>query len=254
MPETLRALKHNFKTRGRPLYYRLRGLWLVGRKRSCPLCGGSFRRFLPKGVPARAEAMCPRCLSLERHRLLWLFLQRSMKLGAKPVSVLHFAPEPALREKIRKLPGMRYASADLAAGRASTSMDITRLGFRSGQFDVVLCCHVLEHIPDDRAALAEIKRMLKPGGRVVIQIPLGGETTDEDPSITDPAERLRRFGQDDHVRFYGRDFAERLAAAGFRVDTVRYAETLGREEIERSRLLAEGENEDWIFVGYSESA
>jgi hypothetical protein len=242
----------DWKNRLRPLYYAARGLWYRGRRRHCALCRGSFRGFLEKGEPPRPEAMCPRCLSLERHRLLWLFLSREWHLGSRPGSrsggapsaLLHFAPEAGIRKKLERLPGLRYVTADIVPGRGLAAMNITRLGLRSGAFDAVLCCHVLEHIPDDAAAMRELFRMLRPGGTAILQVPLRGDDTDEDPAVTSPAERLRRFGQDDHVRIYGRaDFARRLEDAGFRVRIVSGTEGLTAAEIERGRLL-EGDPED----------
>ncbi len=121
---------------------------------------------------------------------------------------------------------------------------------QSERFDLILCSHVLEHIPDDRGALRQLRRVLRPGGAAVIQVPLRTGPTDEDASVVDPAARHRRFGQFDHVRFYGSDFTDRVRAAGFGVEAVRYAEQLGREEIERCRLDAgdEDDGEAWIFV------
>ena len=236
----------------RPVYYRLRSLWMTGRRRYCPLCGGSFRRFLPKGRPVRAEAMCPRCLSLERHRLLALFLTRELQLGKNPESLIHFAPEPGLRKHLKMFPMLQYNTCDITPGRGDATMDLTRLGFRSGVFDRVVCCHVLEHVPDDSAALRELWRILKPGGTAILQVPLRGEITDEDPAVTRPEDRRRRFGQEDHVRFYGRDFKQRLEKANFQVEIVEYSKRLDAVEIEQSRLMAEGDTEGWIFLGRKE--
>lgn len=192
--------------------------------------------------------MCPRCLSLERHRLLWLFLTRELRIKEKTLSVLHFAAEPSLRERLQSLPGIRYLAVDLSPARGQAAVDIAKLGLKPESFDMILCCHVLEHIPEDRAALRELFRVLKPGGTAVLQVPILGETTDEDPRITDPHERLRRFGQEDHVRLYGRDIEKRISEAGFRVEGVDYATRLTAEEISRCRMLAEGENEDRIYA------
>jgi SAM-dependent methyltransferase len=242
----------SWKTKVRPLFYAARGLWLRGAARHCALCGGSFRRFLPKGEPSRPEAMCPRCLSLERHRAQWLLLERERVLeGAS--SLLHFAPEPGIRARLRKLPSVLYVTADIAPDRADTAMDMTRLGFRDASFDRLLCSHVLEHVPDDAAALRELRRVLRPGGTAILQVPLRAGGTDEDLSVTDPAERLRRFGQEDHVRFYGReDFQRRLEAAGFSVRALDPTAGLSRAEMERGRLLDSAEGEDRVFLARRE--
>jgi SAM-dependent methyltransferase len=237
----------------RPLYHGARAAWLRGNARHCVVCEGSFRRLLPKGD--RLDAMCPRCHSLERHRLLWLHLSGREGLdktgagGSTPVSLLHFAPEEGIRGKLEGLPGLRYFTADLGKGRAGLMTDITRIGVRAESVDMILCCHVLEHIPDDGAAMRELLRVLKPEGRAVLQVPLRDGPTDEDPAVTDPAERLRRWGLEDHVRLYGKDdFARRLQAAGFQVDIVSATAGMTPTQIERGRLLAEGEHEDILFV------
>ena len=248
----LRSLK--WKALARSVYYRVRGLLMAGKKRHCPLCGGSFHRFLSKGDPVRAEAMCPRCLSLERHRLLGLFLRRDLSLGKNPVSLVHFAPEPGIREHLKALPTLHYVTCDLVPGRGDVAADLARLGFRSETFDMVLCCHVLEHVQDDNTALHELWRILKPGGLAILQVPLSGDITDEDSSITDLEERRRRFGQEDHVRLYGKDFKNRLQNAGFQVEVVEYSKQLDVVEIERSRLMANDDAEDWIFLAHKENS
>ncbi len=196
---------------------RLRALVLRGSRFYCPLCGRGFRKFLPAGRPPRANAVCPGCGSLERDRLLWVALRELESRGDISLSgaMLHVAPEPVLANKFRA--GPDYVSIDRAAGRAMRAMDVTAIEFADETFDAVVCNHVLEHVPDDRAAMSEILRVLKPGGWGSLQVPIKGETTEEDLSITDPAERLRLYGQEDHVRQYGRDYHERLRAAGFDV-------------------------------------
>ena len=187
---------------------------------ACPCCGQTYSRFLPFGKPQRPYARCPGCNALERHRLVWLFLQQATALFTPqptPLRVLHMAPENILQSLLKPLPHLNYLSADLAAPNAMVHFDITAIPYPEASFDVVLCNHVLEHIPDDRQAMRELFRVLAPGGWAVLDVPLKWEnaTTDEDPSVTDPAERERRFGQDDHVRWYGRDYLDRLAEVGF---------------------------------------
>jgi SAM-dependent methyltransferase len=191
--------------------------------------------------------MCPRCLSLERHRALWLLLRREGALEGI-TSLLHFAPEPGIRDCLRGMRRLRYVTADIAPGRADTAMDMTRLAFQGASFDRVICSHVLEHVPDDARAMQELWRVLRPGGIAVLQVPLREGPTDEDVAVTDPGERLRRFGQEDHVRFYGRDdFAKRLEAAGFAVRVIIPTVGLSPDEIERGRLLDSAEGEDRVF-------
>lgn len=160
--------------------------------------------------------MCPECRSLERHRQLWLWLDRSGALD--DVSrVAHFAPEPTLAARLRAIPDVIYRSADLEPGKADEEVDITSIPWPDECVDFILCSHVLEHVPDDRAAMRELRRILTREGLAIIEVPVLADHTDEDPSLVDPKERLRRFGQEDHVRIYGPDVYDRLADAGFDV-------------------------------------
>ena len=209
----------------------------------CPLCGATARRFLPFGAGnvVRPDARCPSCGSLERHRLVWMYLRDETDLftSSAPKRMLHVAPEPVLRERLIGEPLIDYLSADLDPGLADVQMDITAIDFPDDFFDVILCSHVLENVPDDARAMRELCRVLRPTGWAILQVPILLERTDEDPSITDPAERLRRFAQRDHVRAYGPDYADRLRAAGFEVHLDRYAERLGRAGARRYGLLTE---------------
>jgi SAM-dependent methyltransferase len=190
----------------RALYY--------GRRRFCPSCGSRVRHFRAYGEVPRPEAQCPVCGALERHRAAWLFFQRHPDLFAQARRILHVAPEPQVSRFLRRS-GADYLSIDLDPGNAMRRMDVTDLELPDGSFDAIYCSHVLEHVPDDHRALAEFRRILRVGGWVVIQVPIKGAVTVEDPSIVDPCERRRLFGQSDHVRIYGRDIERRLKAAGF---------------------------------------
>lgn len=215
-----------------------------GLARFCPLCRSSLRRFLPFGVRRRPNALCPVCKSVERHRALWLYLGRCTDLlGGKPRRLLHVAPELPLARRLRGA-GLQYTSIDLSSRKAMLRMDVTRLAFGDASFDVILCNHVLEHVPDDRQALAELHRVLRPGGWAVVQVPIRGDATDEDPTVTNAAERERRFGQADHVRQYGRDYEARLRAAGFAVDTLPFAASLPERLQRRYGLVRHDEWDD----------
>ena len=190
----------------------------AGEARYCPLCQSRLARFLVIHRPY--HLFCPVCRSLQRHRLVWLLLEQEGWLDHPPgerLKLLHFAPEACLEAKFRRASGVDYLSADLYDRRAMVRADIAALQFESESFDRIFCSHVLEHVPDDRKAIGELGRVLKPGGRAVILVPIRGEETDEDPELTDPVERERRFGQLDHVRSYGMDFLPRLERAGFSV-------------------------------------
>lgn len=191
-----------------------------GLARYCPVCHSRLKAFVSYG-PKRPECECPVCGSLERHRLVWLFLNNETDLfDGQHKRMLHIAPEWSFTEVFSRLRYINYVSFDLVLPICKVRGDITRLPFSSGSFDVIYCSHVLEHIPDDRLAMRELLRVLKPGGWFLPDVPLQEGNTVEDPSAG-PEERERRFGQSDHVRFYGPDFKERLQEAGFRVSVHR---------------------------------
>lgn len=208
----------------------------IGIKHYCPCCGWYLRKFLPFGVVTRPNARCPRCRSLERHRLLWLYLKERTNLFSEPLRLLHFAPEAVFESAFTSLHNLDYITADLDSGRAMVKVDITDIIYEDNSFDAIICSHVLEHVGDDRKAMGELFRVLRPGGWAILMVPISGEITFEDPSITDPEERERFFGQWDHVRMYGADFADRLERAGFDVDVVGYAGELGERRMWRYGL------------------
>lgn len=231
-------------TWGRQAVHNARWRLLQGDRVYCPLCQHRFKTFLPAGVIPRPNARCPRCYSLERHRLLWIALQTlwqsgTLKLGG---NLLHVAPEPALAEQFQR--AYDYLSVDLDGHKAMQAMDICAISLPDHSVDAIVCNHVLEHIPDDRKALAELYRVLKPSGWASIQVPMSGEVTQEDLSITDPSERTRRYGQADHVRQYGRDFYDRLKTAGFEVLIIPKAAIADTTTLET--LAVDCETEVWL--------
>jgi SAM-dependent methyltransferase len=190
-----------------------------GLPKFCPVCRRGFGRYLPFGLARRRNARCPGCGSLERHRFLWLYLERALRLPRRRLAVLHIAPEACIRNRLAAMPLLRYAGIDLYRPEAPIAMDATRLAFADGRFDLVICSHVLEHIEDDRTALAEFARVLRPGGRAVIAVPLDlrRPATYEDPRAATAQQRLAAFGHPYHVRICGADYGDRIAAAGFAV-------------------------------------
>lgn len=189
-----------------------------GNTLECPCCGYTASKFASYGYRKRTNALCRWCLSLERHRGLWLYIYQKTDILQKKVKVLHFAPEHQFQTLFKNTPTIDYTSADLDMPTAMIKMDITNITFPDNTFDLILCNHVLEHVPDDAQAMRELYRVLKPNGYAIVQTPMSDKpTTDEDLSITDPRERERRFGQNDHVRTYGMDKKDRLQAAGFSV-------------------------------------
>jgi SAM-dependent methyltransferase len=200
----------------------IKKILLRGNRFFCPVCETPSREFLPYGVSPRPEAQCPMCGSLERHRLLWLYFINETDLFDPPrKKMLHIAPEECFSERLKKNRNIDYLTADIS-NRAMVKMDIMDIGYPDGAFDVIYCCHVLEHVEDDRKAMRELARVLKPGGWAVLQVPLEAVRTFEDPAVTDPLERERLFGQSDHVRVYGPDYKERLEESGFKVTVVDY--------------------------------
>lgn len=217
--------------------------FLRGNNFTDPIDGKHFKSFLPYGYGnQRNNVLSPSTLSLERHRLLWLYLQNETDFFTAPKKVLHFAPEQAFYKRFRKLQHLDYVTTDLNSPLADVKADICNLPFNDNEFDVILCNHVLEHIPDDTKAMQELFRIMKPGGYGIFQIPqdLSRETTYEDDSITDKKQRAQIFGQYDHVRIYGRDYFEKLRSVGFKVEEADYTSQLSDSEVKRF-CLAKGE-------------
>ena len=214
---------------------RLRAAAWRGTARHCPVCQGSFRSFLAAGTVPRADAACPGCGSLERHRLVWIYFERRTDLfDGRAKQVLHVAPEPCLERRLRQRLGAGYLTADLDPRRARVRLDVTDIPLPDASFDVIYASHVFEHVPDDRRAMRELHRVLRPGGFAVLIVPITVAATLEDPSLP-PPERARRFGQADHVRRYGPDYVDRLREAGFRVEAISAAD-LVPEAADRVRL------------------
>jgi len=217
----------------------------IGIAHRCPCCGWHLRKFLPYGVVVRHNALCPRCNSLERHRLLWLYFKERTNLFTDRLRLLHFAPEQIFETAFKSLDNLDYITADLYSGSAMVKMDITDITSEDDSFDAIICSHVLEHVVDDKKAMKEMFRVLRPGGWVIIMVPISGEEkTFEDPSIVTPEDRERFFGQWNHVRFYGRDLKDRLESVGFDVKADGYVRELEKSKIRRYGLL---ESEDIYF-------
>ncbi len=242
----------------RPLLIRLSYLarpllavWMKGDRFTDPIDGKSYKSFLPYGYGhQRSNVLAPGTLSLERHRLLWLYLQNETDFFTSRKKVLHFAPEQAFYQRFRAMANLDYTTTDLLSPLADVKADICNLPFADDSYDLILCNHVLEHIPDDTKAMQELFRVMKPGGMGIFQIPqdLSRATTFEDDSITDPKERARIFGQYDHVRVYGRDYFDKLRSIGFRVVEEDYTTRIAPELVERYGL-AKGEVIPVVFKG-----
>ena len=189
---------------------------------ACPLCGGRYRRFLAFGLDGRRNARCPGCGSLERHRFMWIHLRDRCRLLRRRLSLLHMAPENCIRDALATNPALGYVSVDLFDPEADRAADMTDLPFDDDSFDFAICSHVLEHIENDRAAVAELSRVLVPGGRAIVMVPIDMKRpeTYEDSSIDTADGRNDAFGHPYHVRICGADYPDRLRQAGFAVTPV----------------------------------
>lgn len=205
----------------------------------CPCCGRTWSAFAPAWN--RPDAICPGCGAHERHRGLWLYLRDRLRPGREPLRLLHFAPEYALRGPIEAIEGIDYVTADLDPAGVDVQLDITDMPFGDDSFDAIVCSHVLEHVPDDRSAMAELARVLRPGGWLLVLVPLDphSERTHEDPEVRTPEDREREFLQRDHVRLYAPDIADRLRGAGLVVRAERLADALSEGAVARHGLLAD---------------
>lgn len=226
-----------------------------GTKFKCIFCGGHFRKLLPEGLKFsvltenrvvgggyRVNATCPCCYSFDRERLIYLYLKEKTNVFSERLKMLHVAPELNLQKVLKARPNIDYVSADLDPKAVMVQMDITNIQYEKDCFDVIICNHVLEHIPNDRRAMSELYRILKPGGWSILQVPisLSLRETYEDRTVDTPAERERLFGQGDHVRIYAHDYKERLESVGFAVEVISPSKEFSTAEVQKHALL-EGE-------------
>ena len=224
-----------------------------GFKYKCPFCGGHFREFFSAGLSLpvfkerkisggghRLHVRCPFCNSSSRERLCYLFLEDQKNLYERGIKILHVAPEKNLRKFFEKK-YKNYFSIDLRPGVAAQAMSITDLKYSDDFFDVIICSHVLEHVVDDKKAMVEIYRVLRQGGLAILQTPLSDlPDTYEDFSIINPKAREKAFGQNDHVRIYGReDYLKRLRRAGFNVEIFNFSKRFGESLAEKYSLGSE---------------
>lgn len=262
VPERYRMLRFTLYEKAR---YYPEMVFSLGHRLECPFCGWHFRRFRPAGFHYRVivekqvigghwhrDNVCPRCMSNARERLAYLYLQERTSVFQQPSLLLHVAPEPQLAAVLKRAPNIRYVSADLFEAGVMSRFDVQQMPFRDETFDVVVCNHVMEHVGDDAVAMREVRRILKPGGWAMLQVPiaLALDRTIEDPEARTDQERIDRFGQEDHVRLYSRpDYIGRLRAAGFAVTADDYAQSLGSEKVARFGLVQEEE----VFICHKDS-
>ena len=205
-----------------------------------PINGKSYKKFLPYGyVKQRDNALSPGTLSLERHRLLWLYLNNETNFFSKTLKVLHIAPEQCFYNLFKNLKNINYTTFDLNSPLADIKGDICNLPFKENSFDFILCNHVLEHINDDNKAMKELYRVLNKNGTAILQVPINQKSskTFEDSSIVDKKERIEKFGQYDHIRLYGLDYFKKLESFGFKVDPLKYSKEFTESEIIKYGLI-----------------
>lgn len=184
------------------------------RKSICPICGASGR-FLPFGMANRPNAQCPTCGSLERHRMLWLYLSQHTDLLRASCRVLHTSPVPCLESRLRSVHEAGYVSSDRYSRTVDVAADVSELPFSDGKFDFVISSHVLEHLEDDQRAISELSRVVRPGGNAIIMVPLDpSRLTHGGATLGTPMSRLAAHGHPFHYRIYGPDLAERFGSAG----------------------------------------
>ncbi len=210
-----------------------------GNNVECPVCESHYSKFLSYGYhEVRKNALCPKCLSLERHRLVWLYLKNKTNFFEQPMKVLHIAPEQSFEERFKKMTNLEYITADLESPLADYKCDVQEMPFKENEFDVVFCNHVLEHVDDDLKAMSEILRVMKPGAFAILLVPIdfSRKKTYEDSSITSPKERAKHFRQYDHKRLYGLDYTKRLKKAGFLIPEKNFLNEIDHELIKRYSL------------------
>ncbi|MFN5417640.1 MAG: class I SAM-dependent methyltransferase [Flavobacteriia bacterium] len=212
-----------------------------GNKVTCPVCERNFSKFLSYGsdIAHRENVLCPYDLTLERHRLMWLYLKNESNFFTANLNVLHIAPEQCFYHRFKAQKNINYLTGDLVSPLADLHFDLHHIPLEDNRFDVVFCNHVLEHVDDAMQCMKEIFRVMKPGAWAILQVPqdFNREETYEDKSITSPEEREKHFWQKDHVRLFGKDYPEWLKKAGFDVQEFNPNTEFDSEFIERNRLM-----------------
>ncbi|GCD77489.1 SAM-dependent methyltransferase [Thermaurantimonas aggregans] len=236
----LKYIPRTWLIRGSYLAKDVLALFMYGSRYEDPIDGRTYRSLLPYGYGnrQRPNVLAPASLSLERHRLMWIYLKKQTDFFTARLKVLHIAPEQCFYGRFKKMKNLDYTTADLESPLADLHFDLHDIPLPDNTYDVVFCNHVLEHVNDDIRCMQEIRRIMKPGGWAIMQVPLdiNRSETFSDPTITDRAERERIFGQYDHVRVYGTDYPRRLEQAGFKVEVFDVKKLLTPEQIDRFRV------------------
>lgn len=224
-----------------------------GKKKYCLACKNKIGIFRPAGENTglfvqhhvigggyRKQALCPICGSLDRERWQHYVIEHETNILSKPCRVLHIAPEPSIYRLIRLNSHCDYYTGDIGLGRAMHQVDLTHIQFCDHFFDYIIANHVFEHILDEGRMFLEIKRVLKPEGKLICSFPVCMDMdTYDNPKLSSKSERLKYYGQEDHVRLYGRDFKKHIEQYGFQVEVKSPISKLGMDKIETYGLIGD---------------
>ena len=217
-------------------------IFFKGTKFTDPINNKSYSYFFPYGYnKQRKNALCPGTFSLERHRLLWLYLKKETDFFNSNNKILHFAHEQCFHKFFKSF-FKNYTTTDLNSPIVDIKADICNLPFNDNSYDYILCNHVLEHIYDDEKAMKEIFRVLNKNGIAILQVPIDikSNLTQEGRDIDDKEVRSKLFGQYDHLRMYGLDYFKKLKKVGFNVKNIDYLSKLSKDEVEKFSLTNAG--------------
>lgn len=220
-------------------FLKIFSLFLRGNRFEDPINGMTYSRLLPYGrLTSRENAIAPDSMSLERHRLMWLFMKEKTNFFNAELKFLHIAPEYCFIKIFKGMKNLDYITADLISPWADVKMDVHDIPFDENSFNVVICNHVLEHVDDANKVMKEFYRVMKPGGWGIFQVPIdiNNKATIEDKNVIDPNERERLYWQSDHLRLFGLDYGKKLSEAGFKVTESDFINELSDDLVERYAL------------------